>query len=257
MEKKSRRRAAGETALVDAAVSEASLATSTQDAPSKRQANALAMRKRILYCAARIVGRYGYSGASVARIAARAKIAQGTFYNHFKSRQELFDVLLPEMGELMLAFFRDHIGTESRGAAREEERLRAYLSFLQENPWYHRVLNEAEVMAPKAYQTYFQKISKNYAEALERSCERGEIQGYRHDEFEAVAYILMSMRLYLAQRYATQEGRFTNPAPEVVQTFAKFVERALFRPVSGNPETEGEKASPVNTPLHGSVQGET
>ena len=49
-----------------------------------------------------MVGRLGYAEASVARITELADVAQGTFYNHFESRQELLDQLLPAIGRQMV-----------------------------------------------------------------------------------------------------------------------------------------------------------
>jgi Bacterial regulatory proteins, tetR family len=40
-------------------------------------------KRKILDAATKIVGKYGYSEASVARITEEAGVAQGTFYNHF------------------------------------------------------------------------------------------------------------------------------------------------------------------------------
>jgi len=202
--------------------------TTPKTQPSKRDQNARAMRERILAATARVVGRWGYDGASVAKIAARAKIAHGTFYKYFASRQELFDELLPAMGDLMLDSIRSQVSFQSKGAGREAERLRAYLNFLAANPWYHRVLNEAEVMAPKAHAAYFKKVTASYVSALDRSRRRGEIKAFTSDELEAVSYILMAMRLYLAQRYCYSNGKIVPPPEPVIETFSRFVERALF-----------------------------
>ena len=57
------------------------------------------IRQNLIQAGARIVGRYGYEGASIARITAKAKVALGTFYRHFASRQQFFDQLLPAMGD--------------------------------------------------------------------------------------------------------------------------------------------------------------
>ena len=46
------------------------------------------IRQNLIQAGARIVGRYGYEKASVARITAKARVALGTFYRHFRSRQE-------------------------------------------------------------------------------------------------------------------------------------------------------------------------
>src|SRR5882724_6927247 len=59
-------------------------------------------KRKIFDAATRIVGKYGYAEASVARITEEAGVAQGTFYNHFENRQELLDQLLPKIGLDML-----------------------------------------------------------------------------------------------------------------------------------------------------------
>ena len=73
-------------------------------------------KRKIFDAATRVVGKFGYAEASVARITEQAGVAQGTFYNHFENRQELLDQLLPKIGMDMVRFIRDRTGTA--GAAR-------------------------------------------------------------------------------------------------------------------------------------------
>lgn len=195
---------------------------------SVRQEKSEKNRRAIIEAAARVVGRYGYEQASVARITARAKVAHGSFYTHFKSRQDLFDCLLPEIGDRLLEFIQANVDREAVGAAREEQRLRAYIKFLVENPWFQRLLNDSEVMAPKAHRVYFDRIAAGYANGLARGIARGEIRAFRHDELEYLAYILMASRLYLAQRYGFSNGSVTNLPEAAIRTYVKFVQRALF-----------------------------
>jgi AcrR family transcriptional regulator len=185
-------------------------------------------RNRLVQAGARTVGRYGYEGASIARITARAKVALGTFYRHFKSRQEFFDHLLPAMGYTLLSFVQNRVDREAVGAAREEQRLRAYFQFLEEHPWYHRLLNESEVMAPKAHAVYFNLMTSGLVHSFERSQQRGELRAFGNEELEIVAYIVMASRVYLAQRYAKSNGVVQEPPPEVLATYNKFIQRALF-----------------------------
>src|SRR5215469_4346849 len=70
-------------------------------------------RRRLFQAAIKVVGKYGYAGASVARITAEAGVAQGTFYLHFESRQVLLDQLLPAVGEEVSATVRERTSTES------------------------------------------------------------------------------------------------------------------------------------------------
>ena len=185
-------------------------------------------RNRLIEAGARTIGRYGYEGASIARITARAKVALGTFYRHFESRQVFFDQLLPAMGHTLLSFVQRRVDRDAVGAAREEQRLRAYFQFLDEYPWYHRLLNESEVMAPKAHAVYFGLMTSGLVHSFERSQRRGEIRAFRSDELEIVAYIVMASRVYLAQRYAKSNGVVQEPPPEVLATYSKFIQRALF-----------------------------
>ena len=63
--------------------------------PSPRQiAKNSETRRRLIEAAGLVVGKYGYAGASIARITAKAGVAHGTFYLHFANQQALFDVLL-------------------------------------------------------------------------------------------------------------------------------------------------------------------
>lgn len=185
-------------------------------------------RKALFDAAAKIVGKHGYEGASIAKITARAKVAQGTFYNYFETRQDLLDQLLPEMGELMLEYLRTHMSPDAKGWRREEERLTAYFAFLVENPWFHRLVNEAETLAPKAHKMYFSKISEGYVRSLRRAIKSKDIKNFQEADLEPLSYMLMSMRTYLAQRYAYSNGSVRAPDEQVIRTYVKLVRSGLF-----------------------------
>ncbi|MCX7308793.1 MAG: TetR/AcrR family transcriptional regulator [Afipia sp.] len=193
-----------------------------------REERSAETRDKLIQAGALTVGRYGYEGASIARITARAKFALGTFYRHFKSRQEFFDQLLPAMGHTLMSFVQERVDRDVVGAAREEQRLRAYFEFLDEHPWYHRLLNESEVMAPKAHAVYFDLMTSGLVRSFQRSQERAELRAFKRNELETVAYIVMASRVYLAQRYAKSNGVVQEPPPEVLATYNKFIQRALF-----------------------------
>jgi AcrR family transcriptional regulator len=56
--------------------------------------NSALRRKQIVYAARQVFGRKGYHAATVEDILTEAGIARGTFYLHFKSKREVFGVLL-------------------------------------------------------------------------------------------------------------------------------------------------------------------
>lgn len=58
--------------------------------PDTTTAGARPMRERLLLAARGVVEEHGYGGASVAAIAARTGVANGTLYRHFPSKADLF-----------------------------------------------------------------------------------------------------------------------------------------------------------------------
>jgi len=182
------------------------------------------LRRRLFDAAAQIVGELGYAEASVARITAQAGVAQGTFYNHFPSRQALMDELLPTLGEEMARFIQEKTESIQPEAAREVARFRAFFDYLRDNPGFLRVLNEAEFAAPAAFHRHIENMAGPYQRILRRARDRGELGRFDDGEIEVIVHILMGARSYLSQRFAASE-----PVDDVVfSAYAKLLENGLF-----------------------------
>lgn len=185
-------------------------------------------RRTIISSTARLVGKVGYAEANIARIAEAANVAQGTLYNYFSTRQEIFDILLPTYAEEMLDFMRSEIDPNSVGLDREVERMRVFLEFVRKNPWFARLVNESQALAPVAFKAYFALVTEGYVRALKRSVSRREIVGYEPKEIKAIAIALLAVRSYYAEQYVIQADR-TKPVPKwVFDAYRKLVQRALF-----------------------------
>lgn len=205
-------------------------ATATRARPRKRLSRtelSPEARRAIFEAAAAVVGEHGYADATIRRITEAAGIAQGTFYLYFESRQALFDGLLPHVGERMLRF----IGERTRGAKdvfdMEERGFRAFFEYLTRNPGFFRILNEAEVAAPRAFQQHFRLLSAHYVASLQRAVKAGEIASYAADEMETVAYMLMAARSYLYLRFVKERPGSTTLPEEAVRTYMKMVRHGL------------------------------
>jgi AcrR family transcriptional regulator len=185
-------------------------------------------KQKIFDAATKVVGRYGYAEASVARITEEAGVAQGTFYNHFESRQELLDQLLPKIGIDMVHFIRARTGTPD-AAKQEIERFGAFFDFIREVPEFLRILNEAEFFAPAGYQKHLDNISTAYVRILKRARLAGEIEDYGDEEFEAIVHIFMGARSYLSRRYSYSPDGVTAVPDHVISAYRKLITRGLFR----------------------------
>ena len=186
-------------------------------------------KRKIFDAATKIVGKYGYAEASVARITEEAGVAQGTFYNHFENRQELLDQLLPTIGLDMVRFIRARTGTAD-AAQQEIERFSAFFDFIREVPEFLRILNEAEFFAPIGYQKHLDNISTAYVRILRRARLVGAINDFSDDEFEAIVHMFMGARGYLSRRYSYSGGKVTAVPDHVLSAYQKLVTRGLFNP---------------------------
>lgn len=186
-------------------------------------------RRALFSAAATVVGKYGYADASVIRITSEAGVANGTFYNYFETRQHLFDQLLPARGEEILNFIKEQVGESLTGIERERQRVTAYFEFCAQNPGFLRILNEAEIFAPRAFKNHMNRFAAGYTRALKRSLQRGEIPGYDEQELEAVVHMLMGARTYLTALWDRRHGR-RSALPELIATYLKLLEVPLFAP---------------------------
>lgn len=194
---------------------------------SSRNERGRLIREALFNAAGEVVGERGYQDASITLITQRAGVAQGTFYNHFDSRQDILDKLLPTLGKSML----EHVGECTQQGKtlleREELGFRGFFSFLKAHPHFFRILNEAPSFAPKAYQAHLDMVMEGYMRFFKKGRERGEIPGYSEKELEVVAFVLMGARLYLG-RYANQGDSAGDDVPDwVVEAYRKLVTHGL------------------------------
>jgi AcrR family transcriptional regulator len=207
--------------------------TATQTEPKLRPTRAEkaeATRVRLFEAAIEIVGDAGYAAASVAIITSRAKVAQGTFYNYFQSRQDLLDELLPAISDQLHEVVRAKVlATPDDPFERERARLSAFFEFLEDAPHLFKILSEGPVQAPLGFHRHLEKQTRSYRRALDYEVRRGNLVIADPDELDVVTQMLMSAREYLSARFCYVGGRFVRPPPFVVETYMKMLKGRIFR----------------------------
>ncbi len=186
-------------------------------------------RKALVAAAAEIIGEEGYQACSVAKIALRAKVAQGTFYTYFESRQELFDQLLPEIGGDLRSFIRERTKGFKSMIEFEERSFDALFEFLYRVPGYHRIFSEAETLAQVGFEKHLRVGRAEYVRALKRALDNGELPGYGEDELDVLAVILISLRSFIGPRFLVGKNQRRMPAP-IRKTYLKFLRQGLGGP---------------------------
>lgn len=198
----------------------------TKGRSAKRANKADEIRKNLFEAAAIVVGRDGYLDASVAKITALAGVANGTFYNYFENRQDLFNKLLPEVGNAIIDFIRYQVKGCTPGLETERRRLEAYFAYFEKNPGFIRLLNEAEVFAPSAFEEHIQRFAVRYLRALHGDREEGLLADFDDKQLEAVVFMLMGCRTYLTL-LLNRSDKYS-PA-DLVDVYLKLVGSNLYK----------------------------
>lgn len=165
-------------------------------------------RGKLLTAAALCFAEKGYSGCSIAEIAKRAEVAQGTMYVHFKSKEALFKAMIEE----------EHAqGAEkARRAAGMTPYLTGILSVMTDCirdvgfPVDHRLWTEILAVAARdpsvreAFAASDKAMRVVFVELLHKAAEAGEIDGSL--DFDAVSVWLYALVDGLIARTADDPG---------------------------------------------------
>ena len=159
--------------------------------------------RKILTAALEEFGERGFSEASIVGITRRAKVALGTFYTYFDSKEEVFQALVRDMS----AQVRDHVAPALADSTdcldRERRALASFLQFAAAHKQVYRIIDEAEFVDPEGFRTHYETTAARIAARLEEAAARGEL---RDDEsplaHEVVAWALMGANVFLGLRFA-------------------------------------------------------
>ena len=94
------------------------------DTPNRFDRRREQTRRDLLEAAARVISQKGFHAARIADIAEEADVGLGTFYLHFKTKNEIFIELI-EVGAQEL---REDVNTAKAGVADPAERLRTFIT---------------------------------------------------------------------------------------------------------------------------------
>ena len=159
-------------------------------------------RQRILVAAERQIGTHGFADTSIASITLEAKVAQGTFYVYFRTKEDVLRELVLRMGRrlrrsltLAAAGLDDRLEIERRG-------IHAFFAFVRQNPNLYRVVAESQFIDETAYRKYYTDFAASYRALLEASVARGQISP---GDAEVRAWALMGVSDMAGRRYALWE----------------------------------------------------
>lgn len=157
--------------------------------------------RRILDAARAEFGTRGFSDSSIVSITRRARVALGTFYTYFDSKEALFAALVRDMS----ARVRVAVAPAFDGAADaldgERRALAEYLRFVVDHREVYRIIDEAEFVDPAGFRAHYQTTADRIAARLEGGAERGEVTLLSTLDREVAAWAIMGINVFLGLRF--------------------------------------------------------
>jgi len=180
------------------------------DAPPLRKGERT--RLRVLEIAGSLFGTVGYHECSMAMVAGRALVGQGTVYRHFPSKVAVLEELVRRTNrQLKAAVVR---ATRGRGPRVRIEALamQAFLAYIDDHPEMYRVVREAEFAAQDLGRWYYLDLAETYRTALGPAIGRGEV---RPLDPLALGFAIMGIGHHLGLRWPVWKS---SPVPDEVLT---------------------------------------
>ena len=198
--------------------------------------------ERLLHAAERLFGERSYRRTTVAGICARAGMATGSFYAHFDSKVGIFTAVVRRINsDLRTAMAAAIEEAEPNQRARERAAFRAYFDLASQHPWIHRIVREAEFVAPGLFQEYYERLARGYARGVRAAQLAGEVDA--HYDPEVIAYLYAGLGNFIGMRWAewTAGGRVPD---DVLDHLLEVLARGL------PPRTDPAPAAAPGTDRH-------
>jgi len=196
---------------------EAGAPSAASDGKAPRTPRGEKTLRKILDAALAEFGARGFSESSIVGITARARVALGTFYTYFDSKDAVFAALVRDMS----ARVRDYVAPALEGATdgldTEGRALASYLEFVVGHKEVYRIIDEAEFVDPEGFRRHYETTAKRIAARLRATRERGELKDSQSPIADEVhAWAIMGINVFLGLRF----GVWGEEPPETVAGIA-------------------------------------
>jgi AcrR family transcriptional regulator len=122
-------------------------------------------REVIAVVATEVFAARGYDGASIDEIARRAGVSAPVVYDHFASKQDLYQRLLERTRDELLAVWREHLFSDEPAEVRIPRAIAAWAAYVETHPYASRMYFRDATGIP-AVQAFHEAIHQQGREAL-------------------------------------------------------------------------------------------
>jgi AcrR family transcriptional regulator len=193
--------------------------------------------ERLLSAAEQLFGERSYRRTSVADICARAGIATGSFYAHFRSKADIFAAVVRRINADLRAAMRAALA-EAPDDQRSRERVAfgAFFDMLSRRPWIDRIVRESEFVDPGLFREYYERLARGYARGVRHAQLAGQVDA-RYDP-EVIAYLYTGIGNFIGMRWADWTAGGQVP-PDVRDDVLEVLARGLAPRAGQRPPAVG------------------
>ena len=158
--------------------------------------------RKILDAALEEFGERGFADGSIVGITRRAKVALGTFYTYFDSKEEVYQTLVRGLSEEIKICVAPALEAATDALDAERRALIAFLQFVETHKQVYRLIDEAETVDPEGFRRHYEVTAARIVQRLSAGMERGEL---RQDSSpigtDVIAWALMGANVFLGLRF--------------------------------------------------------
>lgn len=160
-------------------------------------------RQKLLDVAEEVFGTKGYFAASIVDITQQAKVAQGTFYNYFSSKYEIFAELLTQLSRDFRSQIRQEVAKAKSHRDAQQIGFRIFFKWVKSHRNLYSIVQQAVLVDESLYRSYYERLAKGYINGLQEAIGEGE---FKPLHAETIAYCLMGMSQFIGMRWVYWEG---------------------------------------------------
>jgi AcrR family transcriptional regulator len=179
-------------------------------------------RRRLLDAAIKEFGTRGYHAASVVSITRRARVAQGTFYIYFRSKERLYRAVIEELGAFTRQWIGERLDPALDAVASEVQRIALLVDFVRGHRSLYTIIMQAQLVAPDVHRGYFEAFAAAYKQRIETQVNAGV---FRHGNIEERAWGMVGLSAFIGMRYGLWDD--DRPSREIAKDLSDFLAGAL------------------------------
>lgn len=124
------------------------------------------MRRKLVECALVVFSRKGVESAVVDEVIALAEVSRGTFYNYFKSNEELLVAVVEEMGDELFWLIEQAVGATKNPLERMSTAVRLTLHTARRYPRFGNFFVRSNITANPTSSLAHQFLERDLGEAI-------------------------------------------------------------------------------------------